>query len=107
MWKLAYGLRKKDGGNHKRRTQDERQPYDQREMSRIFGDWWTMKGGLETLPQERAVEKIIDLLRHPAIDLNPLARAIMFALNIPPPQLAHLFTAAQKEKQRDFFKPKG
>ena len=96
MWKLAYGLRKKDGGNHKRRTQDERQPYDQREMSRIFGDWWTMKGGLETLPQERAVEKIIDLLRHPAIDLNPLARAIMFALNIPPPQLAHLFTAAKR-----------
>ena len=74
---------------------------------RIFGDWWTMKGGLETLPQERAVKKIIDLLRDPDIGLNPLASALqkcLFAHNIPPPQLAHLFTAAQKEKQRDFFK---
>ena len=29
---------------------------------------------------------------------------IMFAHNIPSPQLAHLFTAAQKEEQREFFK---
>ena len=61
MWNLAYGLGKKVGGNHKRRTRDERQPCDRREMSRIFGDWWTIKGGLETLAQERAVMKIIDL----------------------------------------------
>ena len=73
MWNLAYGLGKKVGGNHKRRTRDERQPCDRGEMSRIFGCWWTMKGGLETLPQERAVKKIIKLLRDSAIGLNPLA----------------------------------
>ena len=33
-------------------------------------------GGLETLPKERAVKKIIDLLRNPNIDLNPLASAL-------------------------------
>ena len=67
MWNLAYGLGKKVGGNqvggnHKRRTQDERQSCDRKEMSRIFGDWLTMEGGLETVPQERAVKKILDLL---------------------------------------------
>ena len=86
MWNLAYGLGKKVGGNqvggnHKRRTQDERQSCDRKEMSRIFGDWWTMEDGLETLPQETAVKKIIDLLRDPDIGLNPLAKALEKCLN--------------------------
>ena len=32
MWNLGYGLGKKVGGNNKRRTQDERQPCDRREV---------------------------------------------------------------------------
>ena len=75
MQDLAYGLGV--GGSHKRRIKEvSRLQSDRREMIRIFGDWYAVKGGLATMSTQEAVEKLIELFRKSTIGLNPLASAL-------------------------------
>ena len=75
MKDLAFGLGQKIGRNHQARVEKVGILLpDQRELIRIFGDWWESKDGLETMSRQEAIQRLIELFRDRNIGLYPLVK---------------------------------